>query len=144
MTEVAFHVNAPDKLRYACRLLRKAYLKGTSLFVLVPPHQLETLDAALWTMSPDAFIPHCRATDPDHVKTRTPIHIGTVLAPRNQAAVLVNLQEEWVGEWRAFEKVIEVVAQDDLDRQVARERWQRYRKEGAEPVSHDLASPPPG
>ena len=24
MTEVAFHFNAPDKLGYACRLLRKA------------------------------------------------------------------------------------------------------------------------
>ena len=28
MTEVAFHFNVPDKLGYACRLLRKAYAAG--------------------------------------------------------------------------------------------------------------------
>ena len=32
--EVAFHFNAPDRLVYACRLLRKAYLKGARLLVL--------------------------------------------------------------------------------------------------------------
>ena len=28
MTEIAFHFNAPDKLAYACRLLRKAVASG--------------------------------------------------------------------------------------------------------------------
>ena len=28
MTEVDFHFNAPDKLGYACRLLRKAVANG--------------------------------------------------------------------------------------------------------------------
>ena len=34
--EVAFHFNAPDRVGYACRLLRKAYLKGARLWVRVP------------------------------------------------------------------------------------------------------------
>ena len=34
MTEVAFHFNAPDKRSYACRLLRKAYLRGARVLVL--------------------------------------------------------------------------------------------------------------
>ena len=32
MTEIAFHFNAPDKLAYACRLLRKANSHTTAGF----------------------------------------------------------------------------------------------------------------
>lgn len=143
MTEVAFHFNAPDKVQYACRLLRKAYIKGTpSIFVLAPPQQIGNLDMALWTMAPNAFVPHCKSTDPEPVKARTPIHIGAVLPPEPRATVLVNLQEGWVSEWGVFEKVVEVVALDEPDRQAARERWRRYKSEGVEPVRHDLRPRP--
>ena len=33
MTEVEFHVNVPDRLQYACRLLRKACRKGVRVAV---------------------------------------------------------------------------------------------------------------
>ena len=36
MTEVTFHFNAPDKLGYACRLLRKAVGKGANVIVTLP------------------------------------------------------------------------------------------------------------
>jgi DNA polymerase-3 subunit chi len=138
MSEVAFHFNAPDKVAYACRLLRKAYVKGASLFVLTAPRDEKRLDAALWTLAQDAFIPHCLSSDQDLVKSRSRIEIGVVLPASPSAQVLVNLQGQWVEGWAQFEKVVEVVSLDETDRLDARERWRRYRGDGVEPVRHDL------
>ena len=58
MTEIAFHFNAPDKLGYACRLLRKAFNAQAKVVVLAHANDLATLDAQLWTFSALEFIPH--------------------------------------------------------------------------------------
>ena len=49
MTEVMFHLNVPDRLGYACRLLRKAYGSGAKVVVSAPPATLARLDVLLWT-----------------------------------------------------------------------------------------------
>lgn len=140
MTEVAFHFNAPDKVEYACRLLRKAYAKGSSLFVLAEPGTAQKVESALWTLAPEAFIPHCLSGAPVHVTSRTPIHIGPELPAHPHAGMLVNLQREWVASWQQFEKVFEIVTLDDLERQAARDRLRRYRAEGVDPVWHEIKS----
>ena len=58
MTEVAFHFNAPDRVAYACRLLRKAVASGAKLVVTGSPDVLQQLDRALWTFSAVDFVPH--------------------------------------------------------------------------------------
>ena len=62
MTEVAFHFNVPDKLGYACRLLRKAYAAGGPVGVVAPADTLDALNTQLWSFSALDFIPHCLAT----------------------------------------------------------------------------------
>ena len=48
MTEVAFHFNAPDKLAYVCRLLRKATGSGARVVVTANPGLLmETKEGAV-------------------------------------------------------------------------------------------------
>ena len=140
MTEVAFHFNAPDKVEYACRLLRKAYAKGSALFVLAEPGTAQRVESALWTLAPDAFIPHCLSGAPAHVTARTPIQIGSELPAQPHAGMLVNLQREWVAGWQQFEKVFEIVTLEDLERQAARDRLRRYRAEGVDPVWHEIKS----
>lgn len=143
MTEVAFHFNAPDKLGYACRLLRKAYLRDTRLLVLVDPADRAALDAALWTMAPGAFIPHATDSDPAHVWSRSPIQLASHLPPQAEASVLVNLLNEVPVGFDAYARVIEVVTGHDVDRQHARERWKYYKANGIEPQRHDLQLAPP-
>lgn len=143
MTDVAFHFNAPDKLGYACRLLRKAYLRGARLLVLVDETDHPLLDAALWTMAPGVFIPHSTASDPDHVRNRSPIQLALHLPVRSDASVLVNLRHEVPAGFGAYARVIEVVTDDDVDRQQARERWKYYKANGIEPQRHDLRSASP-
>ena len=45
MTEVMFHLNVPDRLGYACRLLRKAHARGAKVVVSAPPATLARLDS---------------------------------------------------------------------------------------------------
>ena len=142
MTEVAFHFNAPDRVGYACRLLRKAYLKGARVLVLVDERERAALDAALWTTVVGEFLPHSGPNDPPHVQARSPIHLASELSSSNGATVLVNLRADIPPGHERFARVIEVVTNDERDRSQARERWKGYKALGIEPQRHDLKLAP--
>lgn len=137
--EVAFHFNAPDKVGYACRLLRKAYRSGARLWVRVPEDLLGSLDAALWTQAPGDFIPHSRPGDPEAVRTRSAIHLDTEVQVDASRGVLVNLADDVPPNASAYPRVIEVVTMAPADREAARQRWRQYKASGIEPLRHDLA-----
>ena len=141
MTEVAFHFNAPDKLSYACRLLRKACSNSAQVVVMGTDELMAALDAALWTFSPTAFVPHCLASADAQTLRQTPVVLGQGThvpsgLPHHQ--VLVNLGSELLNGFETFEKVIEVVTQDEQDRALARVRWKHYADRGYPLVRHDL------
>lgn len=142
MTEVAFHFNAPEKLSYACRLLRKAYQRGARVVALVEEGDRGALDAALWTAVVGDFIPHSGPNDPPHVQARSPIHVASQASAHNGATVLVNLRADMPAGYERFARVIEVVTGDERDRGLARERWKNYRAQGIEPQRHDLQLAP--
>jgi DNA polymerase III subunit chi len=136
--EVAFHFNAPDRVAYAARLLRKAHHKGARLWVRVVGDELTALDQALWVQSPGEFLPHSVAGDPPAVRLRSPIHLDPGEPQPGQHEVLVNLAPGVPSGHERFERVIEVVTLDDADRAAARERWRAYKAQGIEPLRHDL------
>jgi DNA polymerase-3 subunit chi len=140
MTEVAFHFNVPDKLAYACRLLRKAYTAGTPVGVVGPPEALGALDEALWTFSALDFIPHCSASAAAAQRAGTPIVLAADCAALTDAQVLVHLGAEVPAGFERFERLIELVGAGDDDRAAARQRWRHYAERGYPIVRHDLAA----
>ncbi|MBL0919340.1 MAG: DNA polymerase III subunit chi [Hydrogenophaga sp.] len=138
MPEVAFHFNAPDKLAYTARLLRKAYLKGARVVVLSPREAIDELDRLIWLVGQGDFVPHARPGDAAAVQRHSPIRLTDRLDGGDAAAVLVNLQDAAVPEPGAFARVIEVVGTDEADRAAARQRWRTYAASGIEPLRHDL------
>ncbi len=142
MPDVAFHFNAPDRLGYACRLLRKAYLRKARLFVWMDEGDVAKLDTALWTLGAGEFVPHCRSDDPALLKARSPIQLGHQLPGDRSGLVLVNLRHDMPDDPAAFNRVIEVVTLDEADRAPARERWRQYKALGLEPQRHDLQLAP--
>jgi DNA polymerase-3 subunit chi len=139
MTEVAFHFNAPDKLAYACRLLRKAVGSGAKAVVLADPDDVAKLDALLWTFSPLEFVPHCRAESGEALTAHSPVVLTSrldVALPHHD--VLVHLGQTLPEGFDAFARVIEVVSLDETDRQQARQRWKRYTELGYSLIRHDL------
>ena len=138
MTRIDFHFNAPDKLHYGCRLLRKIYQAGQRAVVYAPPVALAALDRELWTFSPLAFIPHLPVQDP--LAAVTPILLCSEPVETPHSDVLVNLAPQTPSFFSRFERLIEVVTQDDQDRGAARERWRFYKERGYPLTSFDLAA----
>lgn len=140
MTEVAFHFNAPDKVAYACRLLRKALGGGSRLLVLGDDETLGLLDRALWNMAPHEFLAHCREDAPQFVRSASPVVLASTSQGSPHQQVLVNLGESVPAGFSSFERLIEVVGRDDAeDRQRARLRWKHYADRGYNITRHDLA-----
>lgn len=141
MTEVAFHFNAPEKLAYACRLLRKAVASGAKIVVTGEPGLLRELDVALWTFAPLEFVPHCYAPAAgDAVLAASPVVLADTARQTPHQQVLVNLGAEVPEGFERFERLIEVVSQEDEDRQQARARWKHYCDRGYAITRHDLAT----
>jgi len=140
MTEVAFHFNAPDRLAYACRLLRKATAAGARVVVTADPGVLRELDVALWTFAPLEFLPHCHASQGGAALARSPIVLADRPASAPHQQVLVNLGGPVPEGFERFERLIEVVTGEEGDRQGARQRWKHYAERGYAITRHDLAT----
>ena len=140
MTDVAFHFNVPDKLGYACRLLRQAHAAGGSVGVVAAPVVLQELDARLWSFSALDFVPHCLADAPAAIRVATPIVLAEGCAVLPRAAVLLNLGDQVPDGFERFARVIELVTGEDADRAQARQRWRHYAGRGLAIQRHDLAA----
>ena len=143
MTEVAFHSGLPDKLDYACRLLRKAWRQGVRVVVTGASQELAQLDQALWVIEHEEFIPHLRLRAgealPAHLK-RTPIWLCEVPPAQAEATVVVNLGPGSVPCFDAFERVIELVSTAEPDVASGRQRWRQFVAAGATPVNRPYAA----
>jgi DNA polymerase III subunit chi len=141
MTEVTFHFNVPDKLGYACRLLRKAVARGSRVVVTGESEQLRRLDQDLWTFSPLEFIPHCHAQAGDaKVLDASPVVLADSPRGTPHQDVLVNLGGRVPEGFERFERLIELVTQDEDDRLQGRTRWKHYKDRGYAVKTHDLAA----
>ncbi len=143
MTRIEFHFNAPDRLTYTCRLLRKVHASQLRAGVVGTLPFLSHLDEALWTFSALDFIPHkllAAGARADAVHAESVILADNVKS-LGEVDVLINLGEAVPAGFEAMTRLIEIVTVDDLDRAQARARWKQYAQMGYELVRHDLAKP---
>jgi len=142
-TKVEFHTQAPDKLLYACRLLRKAAVSGAKVQVTAAEEALRQFDQLLWTFSNADFVPHCLQDAPPQVLANSPI----LLTPTPQAdtghAILLNLGSGVPAGFEQFDRIIEIVGEDASDKQQARGRWKHYAGSGCDMSSRDLQATTP-
>jgi len=143
MAEVAFHFNVPDKLAYACRLVRKVDRHELRVVVTGDDDQLQALDRMLWELEPTDFVGHCMADAEPAALAASRVVLAPDPATCVHRDVLVNLGWELPPLHAVFQRVIEVVSQDDeADRRHARQRWKRYAAGGHAIVRFDLAAMP--
>ncbi len=138
MTEIAFHFNAPDKVAYACRLLRKAVASGSKVVVTAPLDTLTRLDAALWSFAATEFVAHCLAPGDAALLALSPVVLSVDATQTPHHQVLLNLGESIPAGFERYERLIEVVNLDDEDRNSARARWKQYVHRGYALQRHDL------
>lgn len=141
MTRVDFHSNIPDKVAYACRLIRKARKADCRIVVLADAQQMPLIDAALWTFSEFDFIPHVKSDDV--LAAQTPVILSdsdsdTDALPHHQ--VLINLTAHPPAHFARFERLFEIVSTDADDVSSGRERYRFYQQRGY-PLTHSVAEP---
>lgn len=138
MTSVDFYFNAADKLQVACRLAGKALAQGKRLLVYAPQGDTaQQIDRLLWTWPATGFVPHCHAYEA--LAAETPVLISAQAEAPAGFEILLNLGQATPPAFERFERLLEVVARDEDDRQTARERFRFYRERGYRVANHDLA-----
>jgi DNA polymerase-3 subunit chi len=138
MTRIDFHSNVPDRVTYACRLVRKARAANCQVALLVRDHaELMALDQALWTFSELDFLPHVLADDP--LAANTPIILtdrDDVELPHHQ--ILINLSATTPVYFARFERMFEIISSDAAETAAGRDRYRFYQQRGY-PLTHHVA-----
>jgi len=138
MTRIDFHTNVPDKIAYACRLVRKAFAAQNQIVLLTDDaSQLAELDAAMWNFSSVDFLPHVLLNDP--LAAKTPI----ILTDNDEADLphtdlLVNVSRRRPNNVDRFKRMIEVISSDEEDAAAGRKRYVAYKQQDY-PLTHFVA-----
>lgn len=137
MTTIDFYFNAADRLQVACRLAGKALAQRKRLLIYAPqPDTAQRIDRMLWTWPATGFVPHCFAHDA--LAAQTPVLIAADDAAPDSAQLLLNLDASCPPHFERFERLLEVVGEDDAARGAARGRYRYYRDRGYPIRNHDL------
>ncbi len=140
MTQIDFFSNAPDRIDYVARLLQKVQQRGQTAVVFGDAHTLQSLSTSLWQAN--GFLAHEMILEPvEDLPNIAPFILTTqpnAHFPHHE--VLINLSDEQPDFFAQFERLIEVVPNEDAPKQMARERWQSYKNTGYAMKHHDIAA----
>ncbi len=141
MTRVDFYVleqhHHDARQRFACRLAEKAWQQGNKVYIhTASAEQSQRLDELLWTFRVDSFVPH--SLDGASAADHAPIHIGHSGEPQHHDQVLINLAPEVPLFFSRFERVADLVDQQEETRVQGRERFRFYRDRGYPLASHTI------
>lgn len=123
------------RLRYACRLIEKAYLQQQTVYVHAgSPAEAAAIDDLLWTFADRSFVPHA----PAGTDAEVTVEIGCE-APR-PARVLVQLADTPPGSCALYERIAEFVDADPVRREHGRRRFAWYRDQGLRAETHRVGA----
>ncbi len=148
MTRIDFYL-LPDlrldaREQFAARLAAKAFRQGLrSLIQVSDEASVERLDATLWEEPRGAFLGHARMGA--NCAGRAPVVLAA--APEVQAIdpadlpthdLLINLELEVPARFAAFDRVAEIICQDEGVRRAGRASYRFYRERGYPLHHHEL------
>ena len=131
---VLFHhfnsIGSKNHLLYVCKLVEKGFKQKIQPIYIHASNQqqAEQLDKLLWTFKQDSFIPHTIVGTSD--LDSTPVQIGWNENQFHPAAAIVNLSEEIPISYLESKKIHEIIDNDEIKKNKARERWKNYKSEG--------------
>ncbi len=139
MTRVGFYVvqaaGEAQRLQVAARLVDKAFRQGHRIYLNASSEpQARELDRLLWSFRPASFLPH--ALQGEELSDR--IAIGWGQDPGDHNDLLINLQLDIPAFFSRFQRVAEVVTQDDASLAALRQSWKFYKDRGYQLEKHDL------
>lgn len=143
MTRVDFYIlktSEPQARRlFACKLAEKAWRLGLKVFVQTDSESEDRImDDLLWTFREGSFVPHALASGSAEDLADTAVTIGHQDAPEGFCQLLVNLGTRPPSQAARFERLAEVVDQDEAVRHQGRLRYRQYREQGLELETHNI------
>ncbi len=141
MTRIDFYIidseQHTSRSLLACRLAEKAYSLKNQIYIFTGDEsQTKQVDDLLWTYRAGSFVPHQQLATEGVLDC--PVVIGHAEAPEGLNQVLINLDTAVPMFFSRFERVVEIVNQDESQRQQARERFKFYRDRGYDLHTHNL------
>ena len=134
MTRIDFYQLSPQQHshdRVICQLCQKAYENNQyTLLLTQSAEQTAHLDRQLWIFNDDSFVPHDALESTDF---KTPVLIQNEPVATADRQLLINLSSSIPGFFAQFERVIELVTEDN--KQQAREHYSFYKERGY-PLNH--------
>jgi DNA polymerase III subunit chi len=140
MPKIDFYLlqeSSTHRFDFACRLIEKAYKHKHRIYVHVENiKDAHALDEKLWTYRDDSFLPH--HIHGDGPLPAPPIQIGYAKAPEKERDILLNLSFIIPEFHTQFKRILEVVANDPEQQNIARNNYREYRAKGFDIQTHHL------
>ncbi len=140
MTRISFYVgqsnNLQARLLLACKLVEKGLAQAMHIYIHTDSAATSArLDELLWTYNDQSFIPHAFApcTDPQVL-----VQIGHAYEPMEHCDFLINLSNETPEFFPRFERMAEILDQEEPILLAGRKRYQFYRNRGYTLDYHQL------
>ena len=131
MTQVDFYIlpEATSEARwlFACRLIDKVQRMGMRVLVAMDSEaEARAFDELLWTFKPESFIPHQLLNS----EKPAPVEITFTPEAGDHQGLLLNLSKTTPTYFSRFERLSEVVIQEQQSLQSSRERFSFYKSRG--------------
>ena len=143
MTRVDFYVlatsNPHERRVLACKLTEKALRQGLKVY-LHTGSEAETgiLDNLLWTFRQGSFIPHQKTTASASEREDIDVLIGRDEPPSGFRDLVINLSLGLPPDFDQYQRVAELVDEDETVRAEGRRRYTAYKQQGFELETHKL------
>jgi len=142
MTRVSFYVlksqDTQSRQQFACRLAEKAWREGHQVFIYTESaQQCADMDTALWAFRTESFVPHAIMAEASVVMAPVLISHDNTPPPRLMD-VLINLHPEQPMFFSQFERLVEIIDDDEQIKQQGRQRYKFYQDRGYPLETHHL------
>ena len=129
MTEINFYTAVANPIKATAGLVAKAYAQGRRVRVITPDAAAtQLLNNMLWEQPAEGFLPHVTLSSPH--AAATPVIIDHSITHEGSIDVLINLCAEPPAFFSRFERMFEIVGQDEVLANAGRERWKFYKARG--------------
>lgn len=130
MTSIQFYVGKGNDLKsrllLACKLTQKAVEHNLHVYIHADSAStVDQIDQLLWEWNDVSFIPHAEAPN-DSV----PVEVGHDFEPIEHCDYLINLSNERPAFFGRFERMAEILDQDNDILTKGRERYRFYQDRG--------------
>ena len=139
MPRVDFYLlsNESGMYKFACIMASKAWSAGNHVYMYTETEDTaKKLDDLLWTFRDISFVPHEIYNETEN--NEVPITIGFGNHFPNHSQVMINLDYKIPEFAEKFSRIIEIVENNEKNKEIARQRYRQYKENDYEIHDHKI------